>query len=258
MAWSCHPARGRCALGKLFPWRLRAKLLLAMLAPQAGWVNPCGGALWRTLDDGSVEVDGHGRWKHEPGSAGYKTLETTYLNWAREFHDVARQYDVPVSWLVAIAANETGYLASRPDYQRTVSRTEPSGVTSVGIMQPLTVTAAALGFDPSQLGDAFTNISVGAAFMLNPKMAGKNLAYGFPAVAATYNAGHICNTGNDIFNTAGHKGAYVTNAIKFLNTAIINMDVDGYSSSGAARMGMGLGLGIVGLGVAVAVYLNRG
>lgn len=228
-----------------------------MLAPQAGWVNPCGGARWRTLDDGSVEVEGHGFWKHDPGSAGYKTVETTYLNWAQDFHDVSKKYGVPVSWLVAIAANETGFLASRPDSQRTVSRTEPSGVTSVGIMQPLTVTASALGFDPSKLGDAFTNISVGAAVMVSPSMAGKNLQHGFPAIAATYNAGHVCNTGNDVFNTAGHKGQYVTNAIKFLNTAVLGMDLDGYASSGASRMSMGLSLGIVGLGVAVAVYLNR-
>lgn len=222
-----------------------------MLAPQAPWVNPCGGRSWRATDDGGIEVDGFGVMLHEPGSSGQKTVEQTYLNWDDAFHAAADKYGVPVSWLVAIASNETGFLSASPDRQRTVSRTEPSGVMSVGIMQPLTGTAAALGFDPTQLVDPFVNISVAAAFFLNPSMGGKALGYGFPAVAATYNAGRICNVGNDMFNTAGHKGQYVTNAIKFLNTAVAM----GLGVEGTADAAIGATFWLVGIGVAVAIHL---
>jgi hypothetical protein len=223
------------------------KMYSAMGLSESGYVNPCGGVKWRTLSDGRIEVEGQGVPMYNIASDQAELLGLTWSNWTREFSSVSRRYDVPVAWLVAIAFSETGFVAKNKELQRTITSTD--GFASVGIMQPLAQTATMYGFTPDDRFDAEKNIEIAARLLVALQ---RKTSAGFPALAAIYNAGRMCNAGNDQFNLAGYKGKYATTATRALNTAITYMDLRAI----AWPLIIGVGIGLTGVAAAAAIALG--
>lgn len=217
-----------------------------MVELSSEWLNPCGGVRWRTLPNGLIEVEGQGFPEYAPGSNQYRYIEQTWNNWAPQFQAAAKKFNVPLVWILALAAIETGFVSSNPEKQRTIESGD--GFHSIGIMQPLPSTAITLGYTTADRYDAGKNIEMGAKLIsqLDPR-------YGLPAVGARYNSGKLCSAGNDQFNLKGYKGAYVTQAIKYNNTALHYLKL---SSSNLLLTAL-MGAGVAGLIVAGFVYWKR-
>lgn len=218
-------------------------------------VNPCGGMRWQTLSDGRIQLEGGSIPEFDPNSPTFENLRLTWQNWTDEFRAASKITGIPIGWLVAIANNETGFLASNPERQRT----EPSadGYGSIGIMQPLAMNARELGYHPDDRYDARLNIEMGAKELLRGSERPNGAAGGFPVVAAMFNGGPGnggCRTGNDVFNLKGHRGKYATMAIKGLNSAIAYLPLE---ESFIKRAGIGLGLMGLGLGAVVVLWPRR-
>jgi hypothetical protein len=215
----------------------------------AGYINPCGGRKWRTLEDGRIEIEGQGVPMYELGSGSFENVRRTWENWKSEFRSSARRLDVPLGWLVAIAAAETGFVSEDKELQARIVSAD--GYASVGIMQPLASVAIQHGYKATDRYDPQLNIDIGAKVLLaNAKS--KLGPAGFPVIAAMYNAGHACNPGNDQFNLAGYKGKYASTAIRGLNTAITHLDLSAVSWP----LILGVGLGIAGVAAAGAIALG--
>lgn len=224
------------------------------LGQEDDFVNPCGGMRWRTLSDGRIQLEDGLIPEFAPDSPTFENLRLTWENWAPEFRAAARAegVKVPVGWLVAIANNETGFLAKNPELQSRIASSD--GFGSIGIMQPLAMNARELGYDPDDRYDPYLNIEMGAKELTRGFERPNGQAGGFPVVAAMFNGGPGgggCKMGNDVFNLKGHKGKYATMAIKGLNSAIAYLPLE----AGVSRAAIGMGLGLMGIGVAAAYYL---
>lgn len=213
------------------------------------WTNPCGGAKWRALPDGRFEIEGMGILDCQPGSVCEKNVLQTYNNWKSAFQAVARRHQLPVSWLVALASNETGFLSSKPDQQRTVASSD--GYGSIGIMQPLPGEVTRLGFSLADRTDPEKNIEIGARILKEGLARTKG---DFPAASVLYNAGHLCPTQSNLqkgnyhpsLNVAGYKGRYLPDAVRHNNTAV-RLGVNASASRAGLVFGgvLALGLGAV-------------
>jgi hypothetical protein len=215
------------------------------------WTNPCGGARWRTLPDGRVEIEGQGIPECAAGSVCARQVEQTWKNWQAAFQAVAAKHGLPVSWLVALATNETGFLSHKPEQQRSVVSSD--GYGSVGIMQPLPSEVRRLGFTPAEVTDPAKNIEMGARIL---KEGLARVGGDFPAASVLYNAGHLCPTQsnlqkgnyNSALNVAGYKGVYLPHAVLHNNTAV-RLGVNtvpsraGLLFGGALAFGLGAFLG---------------
>lgn len=196
---------------------------MASMVAVGTWTNPCGGARWRTLPDGRVEIEGQGIPECAPGTTCARQVEQTWRNWQAAFEAVARRHQLPVAWLVALATNETGFLSHKPDQQRTVASSD--GYGSIGIMQPLPGEVRRLGFSPADAANPEKNIEMGARILKEGLVRTKG---DFPAAAVLYNAGHLCPTSSNLqkgnynaaLNVAGYKGVYLPHAVRHLNTAV--------------------------------------
>lgn len=186
------------------------------------WTNPCGGAGWRELGDGTIELEGLGAPSYPAASAEAKMLGQTYANWAPLFSEAAQKYGLPVAWLVAIATVETGAWASSPDKQAGIG----SSAGAAGVMQLMPAAAGMYGYSPDERFDPKKNIDMGAHYLADALKTSAGSA-GFPALAAIYNAGHACptqknvNAGNvdSILGLAGEKD-YPSRATRMANTAL--------------------------------------
>lgn len=229
---------------------LRAKLH-SVIQLTSDWVNPCGGKKWRTLPSGAIEVEGEGVPVFAPTSADHKYLTQTWNNWKSQFASSAARFGVPATWLLAAATQETGLWSNNP--QRQASITSGDAYGSIGIMQPLPSTATMLGYSAADRYDPQLNIDMGAKLM-----ARQADASGFPTVAAKYNAGHACNPGNDRFNMAGYKGAYVSNVIRYNNTAVA-LGLGAAQPTLASTLGWSLlGAGaVLGIGLVILPRIQR-
>jgi len=214
---------------------------MAVLA-SSQWVNPCGGKRWRTLSNGAIEVEGEGVPVYSPTSLEHKYLTQTWNNWAPQFESSAARFGVPVTWILAAATQETGLWSNNPQRQATISSQD--GYSSIGIMQPIPSTATMLGYNPADRSDPQLNIDMGAKLLA--KLVPIYPA-GFPMIAAKYNARSVCNPGNDRFNLGGHKGQYVSNVIRYNNTALA-LGI-GASSRSAWLWGVGSALGVLVVGL---------
>ncbi len=217
------------------------------LGADDGFVNPCGGMRWRTLEDGRIELEDGTIPAFSPDSESFKNLALTWQNWEDEFREAAAVTGVPEAWLLAIANNETGFLARTPDKQRTVLSSD--GFGSIGIMQPLAQNAREFGYHPDDRYDAYLNIEMGGKELRRGAERPNGAAGGFPVVAAMFNGGPGsggCKPGNDVFNLKGHQGRYATLAIRGLNSAIEHLPVDErVALAGAGPMLWTLALGSV-------------
>jgi soluble lytic murein transglycosylase-like protein len=179
------------------------------------WQSPCGGRRWRTLPSGLVEVEGEGTPAYAVSSAEFRNLAATWTNWRPFFRAAASRYGIPVSWVVAIAASETGPWSSNPQGQASVVSFD----NGVGIMQITNYP----GVTPAQMADPRANIDTGAMIL------GKHAArfgYELPAVAAAYNAGSVyCSPGNNEWNVRT-TGDYPRHALMNNNAAILSLGVN--------------------------------
>jgi hypothetical protein len=196
--------------------------------------NSCGGVRWRTLPDGTTEVEGQGVTTHAPGSAEAGWVANNWKNWGPYFSEAAETYGVPVHYLVGIATNETGPWSNNPTLQAKIESGD--GYSSIGIMQPLPSTAALLGFSAADRYDPRLNILMGA------KLLGKLLEkYGdnLPLLAAGYNAGSVqCRPGA---NEWGFRmtGNYSGSAVRSANTALRDLDLGTSLSIPVLPVGIG-------------------
>lgn len=182
----------------------------------ADWIsNQCGGARWRTLPNWIVEVEGQGTPAYEPGSSAYENLSRTWSNWSGLFRSAASRYGIAVSWVVAIATNETGSLATDAARQASVISFDEG----VGIMQ---ITRYP-GTTVAEMQDPRANVLTGARILRD-----KSDRYGaeLPYVAAGYNAGGVyCSPGNNEWNFRS-TGDYSGRAVRFNNSAILYLGVN--------------------------------
>lgn len=222
----------------------------------AEYTNPCGGVKWRTLSDGRIELEDGTTPAFGLTSAEAKQLLLTWQNWSSEFRGASERLGLPVEWLVAIAAMETGGYAANKEKQRTIGSFDGS----IGIMQPLALVAHMFGYTSEDRYDAYKNIDMSSRLLRSNALT-KNGAHGFPVVAAMFNGGQGnggCNTGNDKFNLKGtslRKTRYATDAIKYLNTAI---EAGWMATTGLPVAAIGIGLALAGIGAATALWIARG
>jgi soluble lytic murein transglycosylase-like protein len=221
------------------------------------WQNPCGAAYaWRNLPDGTTEVQGLGlpvwRSSNAQDQAHWNNAVRTWQNWAPEFERAARLNDVPASWLLAIATQETGLWSRSKEEQRTIASQD--GYSSIGIMQPIPATAVAMGYTPQDRLDPFKNIDIGARLLAkNIGLYGRDLI----KIGAAFNRGKFeCLPGREpYFNTRVHQGSnYPFNIIRTANTAIATGLV---KPSRSLASSMGLGLLIAGAGALTAIAIMR-
>lgn len=199
------------------------------------WTNPCGGTRWRHLDDGSIEVEGAGVRLYEPGDARHDIVVGTWRNWGCLLGDAARKYDLPVSWLLAIACVETGaWWQNATDQSEAVSY---AGAT--GVMQIMPSTARLLDYEPAQMFTPSLNIDAGAKLIasINARVTG-----GLPAICGAYNSGKVCcddargcAPGCENQYRVCTDGDYPGAAIRFNNTAVAYLDL-GPCGGGLVRL----------------------
>ena len=158
--------------------------------PAMSWVNPCGGRRWQTLIDGRIEVEGDGIIAYKPGSVQFDQMVACWSNWSRHIRRASSEFDVPLSWIVAIMSMETGLWADDPERQASIA----SSAGAIGPMQIMPATGKMLGFTTAQLHDPSSNIRAGAGTIRYWLDRG---ATSLPEVCARYNSGRLCGaTGN--------------------------------------------------------------
>jgi hypothetical protein len=229
------------------------------------WVNPCGGLRWRTLGDGTIEVEGQGAITFEPGSLLEKYVRQSWENFGPEIEAASANRGVPISAIVGVMVTESGLWSS--------SRTRQASQCSFCCCGPMAVWAIPQGFWPSKYGytpdqiknDPTANIDAGAALMRE----GYNKGYELPQIAAAYNSGSYgcCPLSPDVpYKPGGRQSnlfklcsaspggiSYPEMAVRGNNSAIAL----GIGVSRVSRAGLGIGLALAGVGVAVAISLSR-
>ncbi len=150
------------------------------------WVNPCGGKRWRTLSDGRIEVEGEaGPRAYQPGSPQFEQMMESWENWSPYIKSASSRHGVPVSWIVALMAMETGPWADEQARQAGIV----SYAGAIGPMQVMPATGAMLGFTTAQLYEPRFNVQAGAGAMRYWMDRG---ASSLPEVSARYNSGRLC------------------------------------------------------------------
>lgn len=210
--------------------------------------NPCGGLRWEHLPDGLIAIEGEGVRSYEPRSVQFGQLEQTWRNWGSQIRRSARANGVPVSWVLAFATMETGAWSDDRAEQETI--VSPAG--AIGVMQIMPQTARGYGYEPAQMYDAATNISVAAELMAD--LARREDGQ-LPRIAARYNSGRLCDTTpckkcNEWNLYADHN--YPRKVIRWNNTALEHLEL-----GGRGRMLAGVTFGLAGLGLAYAVLSGR-
>jgi hypothetical protein len=196
----------------------------------ADWVdNSCGGRRWRTLPNGLIEVEGEGTPVYAPGSADFANLERTWTNWAPLFQSAARQYGIPVSWVVAMATSETGAWSNDPARQASIISFDQG----VGIMQ---ITKYP-GTTVEQMLVPANNVATGAKIL---REKADRFGAELPYVAAGYNAGGVyCSPGANEWNFRATAN-YPRRALQYNNAALM------YLRLGAATFASMLGWSVIG------------
>ncbi len=131
---------------------------------------------WRTLLDGSVEVavnDGPYEVPRLTSDRLIRCFDNTRSRWEKAVAPIAEEFDVPLSWVIAVITCESG------GYPGVVSL-----AGAVGLMQLMPTTA---NLTKEQLLDPMTNLRAGCKELarLRRSLATPDL----PSVASGYNAG---------------------------------------------------------------------
>lgn len=205
--------------------------------------NPCGGKRWQILPSGLIEVEGEGIPTLAPSSASFRLMEQTWKNFGSELRRAGERHRVPVSWMLAVATMETGYLSGDPKKQ--AQAVSPAG--AIGVMQIMPANAGPFGGRaPEQLFNPPDNIDTGARIlathMADPKRGG------LPGISALYNSGRLCQAGRNEWNLLADAN-YPRRVIEWNNAAIESGIVSSMSTTTLLVMGVAFG-GALGLAVA--------
>ncbi len=164
--------------------------------------NSCGGARWRTLPGGLIEVEGQGVPMYTPSDPHFKLMTQTWSHFSAELAGAASKYGIPVSWALAVASVETGFLSS--DYQAQARAVSPVGAVGVMQLMPQYFTK----YSREELLNPSINIPVGVEF-LNKLCRSSACPWRceLPYLGSVYNAGSgsgcvQCSPGKNIFNFA--------------------------------------------------------
>lgn len=189
-------------------------------------VNKCGGRRWRTHRDWMVEVEGEGFPMVQPGSERFKYMEQTWNNWGGEFQRAAKRYGLPVSWILALASIETGFVSNDPNKQRRII--SPAGAQ--GVMQLMPFIPGMYGGTAADRENAQLNIDYGA-HLISDLARGRTGAE-LPHIGSAYNAGAgsgsggvRCSTGRNEWNLAADHN-YPRQAVEYNNAAIHYLNVN--------------------------------
>lgn len=221
---------------------------IMVVGASSGWVkNPCGGANWRELPDGKIEVAGIGVPEHSPTSAQGQNFIRMWTAWQSHFQAAAQKHGVPVRWPVAIATLETGGYSTAK--QATIMSQD--GFSSIGIMQPIPLVAKMYGYSLEDRFDPAKNIDMCTHLLADnvKRAAGR----GLPAAASYYNAGHLCPSATNLTNGCWSKqlnmagcGNYPYAVIPYNNLGVTLKLGVGTSRAGLVIGGaLALGLGAV-------------
>jgi hypothetical protein len=174
-----------------------------------GWTNPCGGLRWRTLSDGAIEVERLGVVMPPPGEGkySYRTyVKNSWRNFEPEIRRAAKKHGVPLTWILAITATETGINSS--------TRRKQSGVDkgircpSVCCYGPMAVMVCPYpnhktfgGYARAEdMLDPWRAIDTGTAIMKHWMKKG----YELPSISARYNSGgHCCRNSPAVASKPG-------------------------------------------------------
>lgn len=162
--------------------------------------NYCGGARWRALPGGYIEVENQGIAEVAPGSAKFTNLARTWANFGDVLGPAADSVGLPRSWLLAFATVETGFLSA----DRAAQAAAVSPVGALGVMQlmPQFFTQ----YSPAQLLNPAVNIPVSAQFIQKLcKSSACPWRCELPYLGSVYNAGSgsncvQCSAGRNVFN----------------------------------------------------------
>lgn len=189
-------------------------------------VNKCGGKRWRTHRNWTIEVEGEGFPLVTPDDPRWPYMLRTWDHWGPLFKQAAKRYGLPVSWLLALASIETGFLSKNPETQR--KAVSPAG--AAGIMQLMPFVATMYGHRPEERSDPAINIDVGAHLISD--LARGRTGPELPHIGSAYNAGAgsgsggvRCSPGRNEWNFAADHN-YPRQAIEFNNAAIHFLDVN--------------------------------
>lgn len=188
------------------------------------WRNPCGGKRWRIDPSGFIEVEGEGYPMYEEESPQFRYMVQTWHNWKGYFRSAAREFGVPVNYLLAIASIESGFWSDDPAEQATIG----SSAGAVGVMQLMSIakTHVERAFPDKRFGertDPKENIRMGAALLRD--LLDKN-SWSLPEVSAIYNSGRKCSPGHNEWNLFADAN-YPRLAITWNNTALAHVQIKG-------------------------------
>lgn len=201
--------------------------------------NPCGGKRWRILSSGLIEVENEGTPAVAAGSTAFQQMAQTWKNWGGLFQQAADKYDLPVSWILAVATMETGAWSSDPTKQAQIQ----SPVGAIGVMQIMPFNATAFGLSSaSDLFDPAKNIDVGAHILSKDNAMTSPPPGGLPGISALYNSGKLCTTDpnrNEWMLLADAN--YPRHVIEWNNAAILSGMVSSFSTNTLAILGAAMG-----------------
>lgn len=214
-------------------------------------VNKCGGKRWSTHPNWMVEVEGESFPVVRPGSERYGYMEKTWNNWGGELERAAQRYNLPVSWLLAIASIETGFVSHKPETQRQI--VSPAGAQ--GVMQLMPFIPGIYGGSSADRSDPERNIDYGAHLVSD--LARGRTGPELPHIGSAYNAGSgsgsdgvRCSTGRNEWNLAADHN-YPRQIVEYNNAAIHYLGVNGSHAS----LWWGVA-GVIAAGAAVAALYH--
>lgn len=189
-------------------------------------VNKCGGRQWRTHRNWTIEVADHGFPMVRPEDPRFKYMTQTWSHWGPLFRDAAKLYQIPVSWLLALASIETGFLSDNPERQR--KAISPAG--AAGIMQIMPFVATMYGYRAADRTNPAVSIDIGAHLISD--LARGRTGPELPHIGSAYNAGAgstargvRCSPGRNVWNMAADHN-YPGQSIEFNNAAIHFLNVN--------------------------------
>lgn len=151
--------------------------------------NNCGGARWRTLPGGLIEVENQGLPIVHPGEPKFTNLSRTWDNFGSLLGPAADSAGLPRSWLLAFATVETGFLSA----DKSAQGAAVSPVGALGVMQIMPQYSK---LTPAELLTPSRNIPAGAAF-IKALCASGSCAWRceLPYLGSVYNAGSGSGSG---------------------------------------------------------------
>lgn len=201
--------------------------------PSPFTANSCGGAGWRTLPGGLIEVENRGIPSVDPSSARFANLSRTWANFGSILGPAADSVRLPRSWLLAFATVETGFLSGNRGAQ--AAARSPVGAAGVMQLMPQFFTS----FTLDELLNPSINIPAAAAFIR--RLCDSSSCPGrceLPYLGSVYNAGSgksciQCQTGRNVFNFV-EDADYSMQLVEFNNAALTHLRLESSALAWAA------------------------